>query len=277
MTARTIAFFLLAALTVAAATDEWSKLMGEARELAGKGRFTAADAIYARAAVAAADSPTPELSRSVTTIAIGRLRFEEGRLKDAESIWKAELARLEMSALPTLPALLLHLGDVLLAQRRYSDAEEVLVRCARMKKSASTDTRMTALAGLGAVYGWLSRYAEAATVLEEARAMAADGGLDSAVIEHKLAVVYSRLGRNAEADELFECSLREARQHLGAADPRLALPMTVFAEHLQRTGRKQRAKELRRSAKQLQAESVDARRHTIDIRSLRGELGNESR
>jgi tetratricopeptide (TPR) repeat protein len=147
-----------------------------------------------------------------------------------------------------------------------------------MKESASDGTRMTALAGLGAVYGSLGRYAEAASALEEARSMAADeGGLHSAVLELELAVVYSRLGRNTEADGLFESSLRKAKQNLGAADARLARPLRVFADHLQRTGRKQRAKDLRRSAKLLQAGSVDARRHTIDIRSLRAEPAEASR
>lgn len=276
MATRTLAFFFVAAFTAATATNEWSELMAKARELASKGRFSAADETYARAAVAAGDSPTPELSRSVTIIAIGKLRFEEGRMKDAERIWKTELERLEPAS-PTLPALLLHLGDVLIAERRYREAEEVLVRCARMKgPAASDDTRMTALAGLGAVYAFLSRYAEAATVLEEARSMAADDGLDSAVLEHKLAVVYSHLRRNAEADGLFERSLQKATQHLGAANAGLAVPMTAFAEH-QRTGRKQRAKDLRRSAKLLQAQSVDARRHTIDVRSLRREPAKGSR
>jgi hypothetical protein len=106
--------------------------------------------------------------------------------------------------------------------------------------------------------------------------MSADEGLQSAVLELKLAVVYSRLGRNWEADGLFESSLRKAKQNLGATDAGLALPLRVFAEHLQRTGRKQRAKDLRRSAKLLQAGSVDARRHTIDIRSLRAEPADAS-
>jgi hypothetical protein len=92
-----------------------------------------------------------------------------------------------------------------------------------------------------------------------------------AVIEYKLAGVYSRLGRTAEADDLFERSVERAKQHLGSVDTRLRVPMTAFAEHLQRTGRKQRAKELRTAAELLHSEDVDRQRHTVDIRSLRSE------
>ena len=275
MTARVALPFLIPALALATSADGWEQSMTKAAELTSKGRFSAADKMYVAARAAAVGTPTPELAESVTRVAIGKLRFQEGRTDEAEQIWRFELARLESRGLPTVPAVLLHLSDLYIFQRRYAVAEEMLVRCAQHRDAVAGGAIVTALTGLGTVYASQARYGEAAAALAEALSLVSDSSgdraLDVAVIEYKLAGVYSRVGRAAEADDLFERSLRRATQHLRFGDVRLRVPMTEFAEHLQRTGRKQRAKELRKAAKLLQGQYGNGGQHTVDIRSLQNE------
>ena len=273
MTTGIAVLFLLPALALATSADGWEQLMTKAAELTREGRFSAADKLYVAAAAAAGGTPTPELAQSVTRVAIGKLRLQEGRTDEAEQIWRLELARLPSHGFPTLPAVLLHLSDMYIFQRRYADAEAMLVRCAQHRDAAAGGSIVTALTGLGTVYESQGRYGEAAAALAEALSLVMDPTgdrvLDVAVIEYKLAGVYSRVGRNAEADDLFERSLSRATQHLGSGDVRLRVPITEFAKHLERTGRKQRAKELRKGAKLLQGREVNRGENTVDIRSLR--------
>jgi tetratricopeptide (TPR) repeat protein len=265
MTARVALLFILPVLAPAAPDNSWEHLMTKAADLTQSGQFNAAEETYRHASAAAAD----EVSASVTRIAIGRLRLEEGQVKEAERVWRSELLRVEASGLITLPEVLCHLGHMYISLRRYREAEDVFVRCAR---HARENTKATALFGLGTVYDVQGRHREAAAALVEALSIVGDkGDFDTASIQYKLASVYSRLRRNDEADEMFERSLHSARTAFGSDDARLAVPIAAFADHLQRTGRKRRAKELRDSVKILQAQDAPERRHTVTIRTLRDE------
>jgi tetratricopeptide (TPR) repeat protein len=275
LSAMTRWFLLLSFCVPAFAIGEvqtWERFMNEAAELRQARRFADAHQRYAQATAAAADG-LGNLYSSVTTIAIGGLFRDEGRTADAERVWRAELVRLESQPAETLGAVLLHLGELYTSQRRYSQAESMLVRCAAVMKDASV------LSSLGNLYLLQSRLDEAAESLERAMAVLQANGdqtLDTAVVSFTLAKVYSRMHRSDEADALFERSMSLAAASCRADHRVLAVAVEAFAKHLQGTGRKQRAKELRTAARSLGKE-INPADHLIEINALRAEAVSRSR
>ncbi|MCK6526951.1 tetratricopeptide repeat protein [Myxococcota bacterium] len=93
-------------------------------------------------------------------LALGRIYFELGMLRDAEDSYRAALGRRS-----TDPDVMANLGEVLVHENRFDEATALLERSLSMEPE-----RTVLLPALAAAYSGNKKYVEAAAILEKARA-----------------------------------------------------------------------------------------------------------
>lgn len=93
-------------------------------------------------------------------LALGRIYFDLGMLRDAEDSYRAALGRR-----PTDPDIMANLGEVLVFENRFDEATTLLERSLSVEPG-----RAALLPALAAAYSGNKKHAEAAALLEKARA-----------------------------------------------------------------------------------------------------------
>lgn len=173
------------------------------------------------------------------------------------------------------------LSNYALVQASLGDVQEAAISAARAvdlldHKRPSMDLAES-LMTLGRIQILLNNYTSAGNALERARwCLAQIGGMETptaAQVFTHLGRVYTATKRTAEAETLFQNSLRIQERVLNSQHPSLLLTLRSYAEMLRATGRKREAKRLearfRDGAERSQQQTIT--NALVDVHALKRE------
>lgn len=201
------------------ASMNWSHQMENGREFLSRGRFPEAEHAYSLALQLAAGLGDDHPLYSESLRALGELNFKLGKHTQAKAYFKHELTILNRlsTTYPDQIHDLFRLAQIELAQKDTTGADRFLVQALQLsKRSASTNaSRLELLYLLANCRTHQHNYQSAAQLYEEARATAqADKDeLQFCRASINLAMVYTNLGKQAEAKRICESQLDYLVKH----------------------------------------------------------------
>jgi len=187
---------------------------------------------------------------------LGMTYYRQGKTDKAGRFFNQALRLISASGVKfKTSALLVNLGVVYIAKRKFQEAEDVLKQALKdveAEVGPQHPDLIFVLTALGVLYTDSGRYAEAegeylrALHILELRKPDTDTRI--ARILHRLSITYAKAGRKGEADVTLEKAAAIARQNL-IQHPDIVTIVEHYSSNLRSEGRKKEADELRTEAK----------------------------
>jgi tetratricopeptide (TPR) repeat protein len=243
-------YCVLVLICVRATCGDWQSAIAAGAVSYQQGHLIEAERLY-QLALKDAESFTPGDPRRLRTFrAFASVLRDETKFHESENIYKRALVESEQvfgQNDPETAAVLNGLGLLYERSGSYAQAERTFRRALDIyQTSVEPKARQIAftLNNIGLVYICEQRYGSAEPVLEQALNMLhknGDSGFELGDALNNLAAVKRNLGRDAEADRLYQTSIAIYEQKLGPAHPKLAMVLSNRAALLMKMNRQAEA------------------------------------
>jgi tetratricopeptide (TPR) repeat protein len=245
------------------------------------GHYTSSEIAFNHVLDALSNEPADSALLITARMHLAELYIAEVRPADAEPILRQALQSEQASAksIPMLRSVLNEdLAVTCIMQRKFSEPEALLRESQAIiaKEYGPADPRMaSSLLTYAGMMTLQHRYSDAVEPAERALDIL-DHGPQPVPRPYRasalsvLAVVYYRVGRNAEAVDAALKSIELATASLGPKHPRLGIYLSNYATILKGSGRKNQAKAIERQAQEIrdQYPSSTSGGYTVSVLSL---------